>query len=242
MNRMIFTVVLMLTFFSCEIQHISSIKPYSFTTNIKEVISKANSTNKDYNWIDLRGVISIETEDLNLRMNIKIANRKDSLIWFAARGPLGLEIVRGQLTPDTISFVNRVNKTYLHTPLTRIKEFIMTELSFYEIQEIITANPKISDKEYRLETIESGFYLNSNKERIFINSKHQIQEVSWINNGKKIELELGERQLPHNFPKKISLKIENNHSFIVGINFSEVKFNAPKKLFFKIPDSYVEIK
>ena len=42
--------------------------------------------------------------------------------------------------------------------------------------------------------------------------------------------------------KEFSLKIENNDSFIVGINFSDVKFNEPKKLFFKIPDSYVEIK
>jgi len=241
MSRMIFA-SLILALFSCEIQHITSVKPYTFPTNIKEIISKVNSINKDYKWIDLKGVISIQSEDLNLSMNIKIVSKKDSLIWFTVRGPLGLEIVGGQLTPDTISFVDRVNKTYLHTPFTRAKDFIMTELSFYEIQEIITANPKILEKEYRLESSETGFYLNSEKERIFVNSKYHIQEASWINNSEKIELELGARQLPHNFPKKFSLKIENNDGFILGINVSDVKFNKPKKLFFKIPHSYVEIK
>ena len=65
MSRMIFT-ALILTFFSCEIQRITSINPDSFPTNIKEIISKVNSSNKDYNWIDLRGVISVQTKDLNL--------------------------------------------------------------------------------------------------------------------------------------------------------------------------------
>tara|TARA_B100001250_G_scaffold66268_1_gene52710 strand:+ start:6880 stop:7605 length:726 start_codon:yes stop_codon:yes gene_type:complete len=241
MIRMIF-IALITILFSCETQHITRIKPYSFPTNTKEVILKVNSNNKHYKWIDLRGLISIKTEGLNLRLNIKIVNRKDSLIWFSARGPLGLEIVSGQLTPDTILFLDRVNKTYLQTSFARDKEFIMTELSFYEIQEIITANPKISNKDYKLETSESGLYLNSENESVFINNKYQIQEATWINNRQKIELEIGERQPPHNFPERLSLKIENKDNLIVGINFSDVKFNEPKKLFFKIPDSYVEIK
>ena len=226
--------------FSCETPHIISERA-SFSIDKKGLISKVNSNNPYYKWLDLKGVISIQSEARTGSLNIKIVNRKDSLIWFSARGPFGIEIFSGQITTDTISFIDRINKTYFHQPFERIKDIVNTEVSFYKIQEIITANPKISNMQYKLEYSEAGFYLNSKKENFFVTKDYKIEEAVWINNGQKIELSLEGHKPPHNFPKKISLKIDNQDSFLLNINVSEVRFVEPKKIFFKTPDSYVEI-
>ena len=226
--------------FSCETPHITS-KIGSFSIDKKDLISKVNSNNINYKWLDLKGGISFQSESQTGSLNIKIANRKDSLIWFSARGPFGIEIFSGQITKDTISFIDRINKTYFHQPFERIKEVVNTEFSFYKIQEIITANPKISNMQYKLEYSDTGFYLNSKKEIFFITKDYKIEEAAWIINEQKIELSLKGHKPPHNFPEKISLKIENQDSFSLSINVSEVRFFEFKKIVFKIPYSYVEI-
>ena len=240
MSRAIF-IIGCLILISCETQHIASTKSLFFFKNQKEVISRVNSNNPNYKWLDLKANIGVQGESRNINLKIRIVNKKDSLIWFSARGPLGIELFAGNINPQTISFIDRVNKTYFDQPYSYIKQIVNTDLSFYKIQEIISANPRFLEMKYKLKFREKGVHLISKKESVFITNEYEIQEVVWIDNGQRIKLKLEERHPPQNFPKKIELKIENQESLSLNINVSSVKFTKPKKLFFKIPESYVEI-
>lgn len=239
MSRAIFTIV-WLTLFSCDTQRITSTPPSLLFKSQEAFISRANSKNPNYTWLDLKATIGIQSDARKLSVNIRIVNKKDSLIWFSVRGPLGIEMFSGQLNPQTIQFIDRINKTYINQPFSAIKEIVNAELSFYKIQEIISASPKILERKYKSKSIEGGVRLISEKAVFFITNEDEIQEVTWVDNGQRLELKLLDRQFPQKFPKKIELKIENQDNFFLSINFSSVKFIKPKKLFFKIPDSYVE--
>ena len=111
-------------------------------------------------------------------LSINIKNRKDSIIWLSASGPFGIEIIRAQLTPDSIYFVNRINKTYLIKPASHVKGFIKSELSFYDLQ-----NGCFSSKVFAHTHFISGEDLQNFKALLFKEKKKISQE-----NRKKILL------------------------------------------------------
>ena len=85
---------------------------------------KNNTKNKfsDYNqlsYIDLsskkifaKGKIKFNNTDQQQGLNVSIKTNKDSIIMFSALAPLGIEVVRGQISNDTLYFIDRVNKKY----------------------------------------------------------------------------------------------------------------------------------
>ena len=82
---------------------------------------KNNSKNKfsDYNkqpCIDLsskkifaKGKINFNNTDQQQGLNVSIKTNKDSIIMFSALAPLGIEVVRGQISNDTLYFFDRMN-------------------------------------------------------------------------------------------------------------------------------------
>ena len=63
--------------------------------------------------------------------------KKDSIIWISLKYPLGLEILRVMLTPDSVYLMNRLEKTYFVRPFTHIKESIKADINFFQLQEIL---------------------------------------------------------------------------------------------------------
>jgi len=175
-------------------------------------------------------------------LNINIKHRKDSIIWISASGLFGIEIIRAQLTPDSIYFINRANTTYLIKPVSHIKDLIKSDLSFYDLQDIITASSKIIKKNYKMETDAIGFHLISDNVRCFITNNYRIQNIKFITSKANLEVILNNYQERDNFPRKIALKITPEGTFETTINYSKVEFNKPQKILFEIPDSYDQIK
>jgi hypothetical protein len=127
-------------------------------------------------------------------------------------------------------------------PLSQVKEFIKLDLSFYDVQGIITANPKILKKNYKLELNKTGFYLTSENFSYFITNNYKIQNVKGSDNTNTLEFSLDDYQEIDNFPRKLTLKSEGEEAFEITINYSKVEFNKLQNIIFQIPDSYDEIK
>ena len=74
-----------------------------------------SSTNKKYfnisliehqpKWISLKGKISIKNQVQNIDLNIQVKAKKDSIIFFSIKAPLGIELLRGKILPDSVFIV-----------------------------------------------------------------------------------------------------------------------------------------
>ena len=210
--------------------------------NATELIEKVKSKNNHPQWLNLKGSANILQKNQNLTVKINIENRKDSIIWISASGPFGIEIIRAQLTPDSIYFLNRINKTFLKKPVVQLKTFLKSDFSFYDIQDLITANPKISKKEYDFELNKTGFHLGSDNFNYTITNNYRIQNTKINNNTNNLEFALEGYEMEDNFPRKLTLKVETEETFEATINYSKVEINTPQKILFEIPASYEEIK
>ena len=239
MNKLIFQVIVAVFLGSCSVKKTTITNDFSIPPkNIVELIERVDFKNNKAEWLNLKGRARIIKKDEQITLNINIKSINDSIIWLSARGPFNIEIIRAQLTPDSIYFINRTNSTYSIKPAAHIKDLIKLDLSFYDLQDIITASSNIIKKNYKMEADAIGFNLFSDNSRHFIANNYRIQNVKFIDNKTSLEFSLENYQERDNFPRRVTLKIASEETLKIIVNYSQVEFNKPQKILFEIPDSY----
>ena len=239
MNKNIFILIIsILSFSSCDL--LKKLNTENNLLNIsslseKELIKKINSKNISPEWISLNSKIKINKEGQETKINAQIRIKKDSVIWISVKAPLGIEVFRTMITPDSIYYMSRMNKTYFVKNISHIKEVVKADVSFIKLQEILFASPNIT-------------VLNSDKENyeilkdIFRVSKIDLQEtedkkVSIRYSNYKVFSELGGLY----FPTKSFVDIKSEGMVTAEINYTKIKFNKTSSISFIIPKSYVPI-
>ena len=242
MNKLFSYLFLILILCSCSIK-VREIDSAKAPKNAKELIAKVISKNKIPEWLSLQGKINLIKDERDITLNINIKCRKDSLIWASVSAPFGIELFRTMLTKDSVYYLNRTNKTFLVKPIKHISSFLKADISFDEIQEMITANPRILKKEYTFHVIENTFELKT--KRVFYKVSadfYRILHASIIDGENEMRYDFSSfiNENEFIFPKQFSIRVRSLENFEATLNYSKIVFNEKQKLPFKIPSSYVE--
>lgn len=239
MNNFLVIALLLVIFSSCDIKKTTKIDFSVPAKNAKEVVARINSKNNDAEWLSLKGKINIVKKDQDIALNINIKTRKDSLIWILVSAPFGIEIARAQLTPDSVYFLNRTNKTWFIRPSSHVSELLKSNISFNELQDMITASPRINKLKYKLYSGEK-FILDAPSVSYTISESYRVINASLSNKTNKIFYEFLNFD-EQNFPREFHLKIDSKESFEATLNYSKIVINQKLKFPFKIPNSYAEL-
>ena len=246
MNRFLSILVGVIIFSSCSLKKVSKSDFPAPPKNAKELIERVNSANKNPEWLSLKGRINLIKQEQEVSLNINIKCRKDSIIWASISAPLGIELFRIQISKDSIYFINRSNKTYFIKPISHIRDYLKTEISFSEINEMIIAIPRIIKDSYRFEADNNTYIIKSEKRQYKIDrTKYRILEASISeNNNNNLTYTFSEFKdiSIYFFPYYVSLKVQFSESFLATLKYSRVIFDQHQKLIFKIPSHYVEAK
>ena len=132
MNSKLFIVVIVILILnSCQVVR--------FKNNTKNKFSDQNKPS----YIDLslrkifaKGKIKFNSTNQQQGLNVSIKTNKDSIIMFSALAPLGIEVFRGQITNDTLYFIDRMNKKYQITALNSLN---IIGISKYSVKDMINA-------------------------------------------------------------------------------------------------------
>ena len=240
MNKIYTLLIISLLFHSCGLKKVDKVVFLVPPQNDKELIARVNAKNNYPEWLYLKGKINLKNKDQNVTLNVSIKNRKDSIVWLNISAPFGIELFRAQITPDSIYFINRTNKTWFIKSSSHIKDYLKTEISFDEVQEMITANTSVVKEKYSFSKDEH-YTLNSQYFNYTISAFYRILNASLVEDENKIDYSFSDFN-ENNFPKEFSLKIKSKESFEATLNYSKIEFNSQQIFPFKIPDSYVEIK
>ena len=241
MNSWAYLIGLLVLLGSCTIKKLTVTEHSSLPKNSEELIKRVNSKKSEAQWISLKGKLSVTQKDREFNLSINIKNKKDSIIWISARGPFSVEIVRMQMTPDSIYFMNRTNKTYLIKSVSQIKGVI--NLTFYDLQDMITANLKILKKKYQLESDKNEFYLLQDDNLIYsITRDYKVQKAKIFDNKNTIQITFDNYNNKDHFPRKLSINSDAGEFSKAIINYSKVELNKSQKILFEIPESYNETK
>jgi len=243
MNKLFSYFFLILIFSSCGIK-VREIDYDKAPKNAKELIAKVISKNKIPEWLSLQGKINLIKDERDITLNINIKCRKDSLIWASVSAPFGIELFRTMLTKDSVYYLNRTNKTFLVKPIKHISSFLKADISFDEIQEMITASPRFLKKEYTFHIIENTFELRAKRGVYKVSADfYRILNARIIDSKNELSYEFSSfiNENEFTFPKRFSIRVRSFENFEATLDYSKIVFNKKQKLPFKIPSSYVEV-
>ena len=242
MNKFIYILIYALTLSSCGTKQLSNIDFPIPPKNSKELISMVNSKNKNIEWLSLKGKINLVKQNQDITLSVNIKHRKDSVIWLSISAPFGIEIIRAQATPDSIYFVSRAKKTWFVEPSNYITEILKYDIGFENFQDMITANPRILKKKYKLESQDEGFALTSEFYNYLVSKDFRIKNANFIDGENRVTLSYASSDNTEGFPKQFSLNVNAQEQLEASLTYSKVVINTPQKISFKIPKSYVEQK
>lgn len=240
MNRIYTLLITSLLLYSCGLKKVDQVDFSDPPQNDKELIARVNAKNNYPEWLYLKGKINLKNNDKNVILNVSVKTRKDSIIWLNITAPFGIEMFRVQLTPDSIYFINRNNKTWFIKSYLYLETYLNNKIYFDEFQQIITANTRIEKQKYSFSKDEN-YNLNSQNFNYTISTFYRVLNASIAEGENKIDYSFSDFN-ENNFPKEFSLKTQSKESFEVTLNYTKIEFNRQQNFPFKIPDSYVEIK
>ena len=242
MNKLFPYLFLILILSSCSIK-VREINYDKAPKNAKELIAKVISKNKIPEWLSLQGKINLIKDERDITLNINIKCRNDSLIWASVSAHFGIELFRTTLTKDSVYYLNRTNKTFFVKPITHISSFLKADISFDEIQEMITANARVLKKEYSFHIIENTFELRAKGGVYKVSADfYRILNASIIDGENELSYEYSSfiNENEFIFPKQFSISVRSSENFEATLDYSKIVFNKKQKLPFKIPSSYAE--
>jgi hypothetical protein len=186
---------------------------------------------------------------------------KDSIIWVSISPLLGIEMLRINITNDSLTYINRMESTYFNTDFDYINKLINSSLDFNMLQSFLTGNDfsdydnssfksGIDNKEYTLVTsnrrkIKKGINENNipiqhiwlDPETFKIN-RVMIRELAA--QGRKVEATYKYETLNEKpVPVSINFEIEtNDKKATINIQYSKIVINEELQFPFKIPEKY----
>ena len=231
-----------LCLFSCNTRQLNILNHTQTSLEAKDLIQRVNSKNTYYEWINLKGKINFVSGDTDIILNISIKSKRDSLIWFSLSAPFGIELLRGQITPDSLCFVNRTNKKWFLDSSENIKKRFKKNIFFNEIQQIITANPIINENIFQLTTKENSYIISSIDANYIISKKnYRIIKAKLNDYDSHLIYSFSDFDSETNFPKSFYVKAIALSPFEAKLNYSKIEFNKVQKTPFRIPKSYEKI-
>jgi hypothetical protein len=228
---------------SCVTKNIAEVAFSVPPVNAKELIKRVNSINRSSERLALKGMVRLILEgDNEVSLGISIRVRKDSLIWASVTAPFGIELFRAVITRDSIYYINRTNKTYFIKPITNISELFKKNITFNEIQEIITATPKIEEKKYFFNKENDDFQLTTKDYMYTVSNFYRIRKGVLVDEGNSLIYTYSNFSFENDFPEQLEITVKSSfqNAFNIKLNYSKVVFDQQQQTPFKIPISYVQ--
>lgn len=220
----------------------------------KKIIS--NHYNNNFNQKTVNANLNAKYSDnkMSTSVNIKLRIDMDKTIWMSAT-KLGFPLAKVKITPDRVSYYEKLKGTYYDGDFALLSKWLGTELDYEKVQNILLGqavlnlkkekyDSKIDNQLYQLSPIKENelfgilFFMNPdnfklNRQEITNTEKQQMLSVSYANY-KDIK---GEQ-----FPENINIRAtDRNNLTTINIEYKSVEFNEELTFPFEIPSGYKEI-
>ncbi len=263
--------LLVCTFFFAEMFACRSTKKLQTAINKKDTITVSNiplpadSINPAIAFFDSfkKNIIPFETfsakvkvqyEDRNGKqpdVNAFIRMKKDSVIWVSISATfLNIEAFRILITPNSISILNKLDKTFEDHPLDYLENVSHIPLSFSTLQNLLIGNPiyvgdsilsfKKSENYFLISTVDSLF-----KNLLTIASDNQRLEKSKLDDkdvtqNRTADLYYSDYENANNFPFSTyrQIMVTEKSSVSISLDFKQYEFNKELSYPYNIPKNY----
>lgn len=244
-------VVFQLVFISCKSTKSLTSSERNLKLSTKEVIKANAKSAADFKT--LQGKIKIEyTQDQKSQAyTVSIRMLKDEVIWINS----ALNIIRAIITPEKVSFYNKLDNTYFDGDFSYLSDILGTEVDFKKVQNILLGEALFKlDKETYNMSVHNDAYLFQPKEQVplfelfyVVNPSHfkmDSQQLAQPESSRFLEIdylsyqEIDKQSLPENIKVIV---LEGDDETIIELEFKSISLNEDLRYPFKIPSGFDEI-
>lgn len=220
----------------------------------KKIISNHYDNNFNHKTVNANLNAKYSDSKMSTSINIKLRIELDKTIWMSAT-KLGFPLAKIKITPDRVSYYEKLKGTYYDGDFSMLSKWLGTELDYQKVQNILLGqavlnlrkekyDSKIDHRLYQLspkkENVLFGilFFMNPdnfklNRQEITNTEKQQLLSVSYANY-KNIK---GEQ-----FPENINIRATDHQKLTtINLEYRSVEFNEELTFPFEIPNGYKEI-
>jgi len=105
-----------------------------------EFYGSVQQADLEFDWFAARGKAEITDGRRNYQVSLNLRMQQGEVIWASVPAILGLEVARVLITPDSIRFFNRLERTYLSQDMAYLQEHIHPGISFALLESALTGN------------------------------------------------------------------------------------------------------
>lgn len=222
----------------------------------ENMTAKAVIRNHYYSHINfktLSGRMKIDYSDGEATQSVSVSVRmeKDKAIWLSA--PLG--IVKAYITPERVSFYNKLDNEFFDGDFSYLSDLLGTELDFGKVQNLLLGDAlfDLRNGKYTVDIANDNYLLKPKKAGDLFKTLFQIEPMNYKIATQQLAQPWEKRMLEINYknyqkvnkwilPSEISiLAIDGEQTNNIKVEFRNMEFNRTLNFPYNIPNGFKEI-
>ncbi|WP_339812354.1 DUF4292 domain-containing protein [Zunongwangia profunda] len=251
-KRIIFALLLTLSIAACGTKKVASGFERS---NAKAAGVIKNHYDKAIQFNTLSGKLRATYQDADRTQSVNLSFRmeKDKAIWMSA-SILGFPMAKAYITPQKVSYYEKVGKTYFDGDFSLVSQWLGTPLDFEKLQNLLLGQAIYDLREdvYTLSESPRGFQLlpkkSSDVKKMFMldseTFKAKAQQLAQDSKNRSVTVTYGDYQRVAGrlFPETITIIAnEGGESTNITLQYRSIEFDGEVSFPFSIPSGYDEI-
>ena len=186
-----------------------------------------------------------QSHTVNLRME------KDKIIWISA----SFAVVRAKITPERVSFYNKLDNTYFDGDFSLISDLLGTELDFNNVQSLLLGQAlfDLNKKDFETDVFDTSYLLTPLDQNTLFEIFYLLNPSHFLMDSQQLAQPLERRMLQidyknyqevekHILPQNIRvIAVEDTEETIIDMELKSVSLNNDLRFPFRIPSGFKEI-
>lgn len=249
-SYVIISVVLLLSF-GCKSTKTIGNEKANFNLSTRQLIKENTKQAAEFQTIHSKLKITFEQEGKSQTHSVNFRAEKDKVLWINA----SFSVIRAMVTPEKVSFYNKLDNTYFDGDFKYLSDLLGTELDFQKVQNLLFGETlyQLKSGEY-VSTVDDESYIVQPKEQqalfemFFLiypsNFKVKSQQISQAEDFRHLQIDyLSYQEINKQIiPERIKvIALESSDETIISLEYRNVTLNEELRFPFKIPSGFKKI-
>lgn len=251
-KRILLTLALLFFLVSCKsTKNVIESGKASEKLSAKQVIRQHQKNDAEFKTLQGRVKIDITQNQKEQGSTFNLRIEKDKVIWLSAK----LGLARMMITPEKVSFYNKLDNEYFDGDYELLSDFVGVELDFYKAQNILLGQAifDLKDQPHTVSVNENSYALQPKDQNALLELFYLVNPSHFKMDSLQLFQQLKKRILQVDYasyqeidkqvlPKDIRIiAVENADEVSIKMEFKSMTLNEDVRFPFRIPAGYKEI-
>ena len=217
----------------------------------KQIIKEHAKNETNFKTLQTRVKVEYIQGEMEQSHSINLRMEKDKTIWLSAT----LGIVRAKITPEKVSFYNKLDNTYFDGDFSLISGLLGTDVDYEKIQNLLLGEAlfDLESGNYKSDIHEKSYLLQPKRQSALMEIFLLLNPSHFKMDSQQIAQEFGNRFLQVDYkgyqevdkqiiPEKVSVvALEGDYETVINMEFKSVSLDEDLRFPFRIPSGFEEI-